>query len=283
MKRRRLGDLYVLGKELVINDGMGESVTVWIHKLNDIDREAIIRRANATKARHLIDAGNEDSEVFQSAWGQVREYEDREALVAVVIADEVVKYRRRAEAELGEDEATWGKDSYLQGLVDAWFGDDHNEGLTYTHITHPDDPEVVRVMGELNRFSQEVSKRVAEEADRLEREWADVPDDMLWNKAAHRLLERRGDEVFTKEFQRQQMFYAVREPDDHKKRYFGTIDEVDDLPEKIRQQIQWAYNEIVVDPHEAKDSPAIQASSSSSEPPAAETNPEPSGLEAANA
>jgi hypothetical protein len=283
MKRRRLGDLYVLGKELVVNDGQGESVTVWIHKLNDIDRDAVIRRANAVKARHLIDAGNEDSEVFQSAWGQVREYDDRDALVAVVIADEVVKYRRRVEAELGENEETWGKDNYLQGLVDAWFGDEHNEGLTYTHITHPDDPEVVRVMGELNRFSQEVTKRVTDEADRLEREWAEVPDDKLWNKAAHRLLERRADEVFTKEFERQQMFYAVREPEDHKKRYFGTIDEVDDLPDKIRHQIQWAYNEIIVDPHEAKDSPATQASSSSSEPPAAETSPEPSGLEVANA
>ena len=55
MKRRRLGDLYVRGRELAPDDGSGEPVKIWVAKLNEVDREAALRRANATKARYLID------------------------------------------------------------------------------------------------------------------------------------------------------------------------------------------------------------------------------------
>lgn len=283
MKRRRLADLYVQGKELLVNDGAGEPVAVWINKLNDVDRDSIIRRANAAKARHLMDSRNEDSELYQGAWGQVSEFEDRSALVAVVISEEILRFRRRVEAELGEDEEGWAKDGYLKGLVDSWFGDDDNEGLMSVHVNNPDDPEVTRVLEELNRFSQEVTVKVTIEIDRLEREWDDVPDERLWNKAAHRLLERRADEAFAKEFERQQLFYAIREPDDRRTRYFGSIAEVDELPDKIRSQLMFAYNELAVDQQEAKDLPATQDSSSSSESPAKETTADPSGLQAASA
>jgi hypothetical protein len=283
MKRRRLSDLYVVGTVVRCGDGTGEPIDVWVNKLNDIDRESAIRRANAAKARYLMEAADEDGELFQAAWGQVREFDDRDALVAVVIADDVVRYRRKVEAELGADEETWGKDGYLQGLVDAWFGDGVNEGLVQTHISDPDDPEVKRVLDELNRFSDQVTDLVVRESASLEKDWEATTDDELWNKAAHRLLEQRGDEIFGKEFERQELFYAVREMDDHRKRYFSTIAEVDDLSEQVRSRLLRAYNELIVDSQETKDLPVARDSSSSSESPAAETTEDPSGLQDATA
>ena len=93
MTKRRLADLYVRGKDLEVDDGAGDPVSVRLQKLNEIDREAVIRRANAAKARFLIEADNEESDLFQSMYGQVREFDDRDALVAVVISDDVAKAR----------------------------------------------------------------------------------------------------------------------------------------------------------------------------------------------
>ena len=80
MKRRRLADLYVRGKEVELNDGSGEPVVVWLHKLNGVDRESCLRRANAAKARFMIEADHEDSETFQAMYAQVRDTPDREGL-----------------------------------------------------------------------------------------------------------------------------------------------------------------------------------------------------------
>lgn len=282
-RRRRLGDLYVLGRDVTISDGRGDAVTIWLNKLNEVDRDAVLRRANAAKARYLIEARNEQSELYQAAWAQILDFDDRRALVSVIIADEVIKFRRSVEAELGDDKETWGKDGYLQGLVDAWFGDTTNEGLKSIHIDQPEDPEVVRVLDELNRFSEEVTARVSMEADRLEADWVAIDEEKLSREATHHILKRRSEEVFVAEFERQQLFYVTREVDDHKKRYFGTIQEIDDLAERVRNELMAAYSLLVVDSDEAKDSPAIQDSSSSSESPAPETTPEASGLEAASA
>jgi len=283
MKRRRLGDLYVLGKEVVINDGLGESVEVWIAKLNDVDRESLLRRSSAAKARFLMEGRDEQSETYQATWAQVVGFDDREGLISVVIADDVVKYRIRVEAEVSADEETWGKEGYLQGLVDSWLGDPDNPGLVVTHIEAPDDPEVVRVMSELERYNDEVMKRVNDEADRLQGDWEHVSEEELWAKAAHKLIDRRAEEVFSKEYERQELFYSVREPDLHHVRYFATVSEIDDLDERIREQLLRVYNELVVDAIEGKDSPATTGSSNSSESPDAATTADPSGPEDASA
>jgi hypothetical protein len=114
VKRRRLGDLYIRGKMLEPNDGTGEPVKVWMAKLNEIDREAAMRRANAVKARFLIDADDEESETFISMYSEVRELDDREDLVAYVIAEDLSKARRRVEAQRSGDDESWGKDDYFE-------------------------------------------------------------------------------------------------------------------------------------------------------------------------
>jgi hypothetical protein len=118
MRRRHLRDLYVRGVEYEINDGAGEPVKVWIQKLNEIDREAVLRRANAAKSRYLLQADDEEGELFNSMYGSVREFENRDDLITILIGDDILKQRRIIEARLAGDEETWAKDGYLQGLTD---------------------------------------------------------------------------------------------------------------------------------------------------------------------
>ena len=283
MKRRRLSDLYVRGRDVTLNDGAGDSVTVWLQKLNGVERESCLRRANAAKARFMIDADDESSDTFHATYAQVREMQDREATVGLVISEDLAKYRQRIEAELSSDEDTWGKEGYLQGLIDAWIGDDDHPGLAATQAEDPDDPEVKRVLTEIERFENEVNGRIASHADSLRKDWVDIPDEPLWRRAAHRVLELRGTDVFNREFERQQIFYAVREPDDRAKRYFGTLQELDDLDEKVLQTLLLQYSRMVVDQIEGKDSRATRPSSTSSDHSSAEEAQTDSGREAVNA
>jgi len=88
MKRRRLSDLYTRGTDLEIDDGTGDPVPVRLQKLNEIDREAVLRRANAAKARDLIDSDNEDSDAFQAMYARIRDFGDRDGLVSLIIAED---------------------------------------------------------------------------------------------------------------------------------------------------------------------------------------------------
>lgn len=282
-KRRRLSDLYVRGKEYKIDDGTDRPVKVWLHKLNAIDREACFRRASTAKARFNVDSDDEESDVFQSMYAQVREMGDADGLIAILVAEDLFKYRQSVEAELGQDEKTWGKDGYIQGLVDAWIGDDDNQGLAAVLARDAEDPEAKKVIAEINRFEKEVSDAVALESERLQKDWADTPEETLWRKSAHRILELRGNEIFNAEFERQQLFCSVREPDDHSKRYFKSLNEIDDLDEKVTEQLIKFYGLMVVDTTEGKDSRASQPSSNSSDPSSAEEAPPDSGQEAASA
>lgn len=279
MKKRRLGDLYVRGRELEVGDGEGEPVKVWINKLNEIEREAVLRRANAAKARFMIDSDDEDSEAFAAMYAETREVNSTNELILFIVADDVAAARRRVEAEVTGDEETWNKDDYLQGLLDAWIGDDDNPGLVETMREDPNDPEARRVSDELDRFEREVRGRVDTETQALIKDWEDAEMDTLRRKAAHILLELKASEEFIREVRRQQIFYAVREPTDHKKRYFGTVSDVDDLDEELRKYLTEQYDSLIVPPDEGKDSPP-QADSS---PPSETTEDEPSGLTAVSA
>lgn len=283
MRRRRLSDLYVRGTEVTVDDGAEEPVTVWLQKINGVDRESCLRRSHAAKARYLLDADHEDSETFQAIYSQIRGITDREVLIGLIVSEDLSRYGQRVEAEKTADEEGWGKDGYVQGLVDAWVGDDESPGLAAMKLEDPDDPEVQRVDAELQRFEKEVRDEVDDYHKRLLADWVDASEDKIWIEATKRMITIRSREVLTKEFDRQQVFFSVRDPDDHSRRYFGTLTEVDDLDPTIFERLLTAYNKLMVDPIEGKGSRASQPSSISSDPSPAEETPSDSGLQAVSA
>lgn len=280
VKKRRLSDLYVRGREVAPTDGYGEPVKVWLNKLNEIDRETCLRRASAAKARFLIGSDDEDSDAFAAMYAETRDIGERDELIFFLIAEDLQRSRRRIEAEIAADEETWGKEDYLQGLIDAWIGDDENPGLSTTMLEDPDDPEAKRVSDELDRYQNAINAELTAEEARLRKDWEEVDLDVLRRKVAHRLLELRAGEEFIREYRRQQIFFAVREPVDHRKRYFRSVSEVDDLDEELRQFLTEQYESLLVPPLEGKDSPAPAGSSNSPEP--IKETPEPSGPEDAD-
>lgn len=283
IKRRRLGDLYVRGAPLEVNDGDG-SVTVWLQKLNPVDRDTAFRRAQAARARFMIDADDEDSEQFQAMYAQIRSIgHDRDELVRLAISEEVNNYRERATAERALDEESWGKEGYLQGLMDAWAGTSDEPGLSSVINEDPEDAEAKRVGGEIDRFEREVTEMVDSEIERLMKDWVDVPDDQLWRRCAHRMLELNAIQTYNEAYNSQALFFGVREPENHAKRYFGSVAEVADLSEEVRTVLLEKLGELTVDHTQGKSLPVTPASSNSSAPsPEAEASP-PSGPKDASA
>jgi hypothetical protein len=282
-KRRRLNDLYVRGKEIKIDDGTGDPVVIWIQKLNEVERDAVLRKANAAKARHLLEGEHEESELFVSTLASVHDYLEHEGMVNVVIAEDLAKARQRFEAQMIADEEGWGKDDKITSLLDEWTGIDDEPGLAAAFAEDENDPAALRVKGEIEAYEADLERAVEEEQQRLAREYDNTSNLELSRLAAREVLKRRGDDVFMKEWLRQQTFYCVREPDSHQKRYFGTIAEVDDLHDTVREALERQCNALFVDLAEGKDSPASPASSISSEPTVAEEASEPSGPVAVSA
>lgn len=276
-KRRRLADLYVRGKELEVDDGTGDPITIWLQKLNEIERDSILRRANAAKARYMLECDNEESELFVATYGSVREFLDRDGMLNLVIGDDLAKARVRLEEQALADEDGWGKDDKLKKLVDSWTGDENTPGFAAAYAEDENDPQALEVKAELDRYEEELNADLEQERQKLVREWDHTDQDELVRHATHEVLKRRGDDEFMKEWARQQIFYCVREVDDHHKRYFATVAEVDDLDDQIHQFLDQQCNALFVEPTEGKESPASPASSTSPELQSEEEASAPSG------
>jgi hypothetical protein len=162
-------------------------------------------------------------------------------------------------------------------------GDDDNPGLAAVLAEDPDDPEAKRVLTEIERFEKQVMEESAPEVERLQADWADAPAEKLWRATTHKLVERRSDTAWMREYERQQLFFSVRDPDDHSRRYFEAVSEIDDLEDSIRHFLIEKCTTLPVDPDEGKDSRASQPSSTSPELPSEADKSTDSGLQAASA
>lgn len=273
VKRRRLSDLYVVGRPVIVGKDTSDPVEIWLQKINPVQNEDALRRANAARTRTRAYGKDKDSEEYLDAVSNVQDFASREVLVDLAIADELRLRRTRIEAELAaEDE--WSKEEYLQGLVDAWEGSIDNPGLKERWAEDHDDPEAARVKGEIDRFDEKVKVLVDAEHESLKRDFEDTPEDVVLDKAVGRVLEQRAVTAFILEYENWQLYYAVRDPEKHADLYFENIDEVRSLEDQTKETLLFNYRELAVEQAEGKDSPGTPGSSPSSDPvEPAETEP----------
>lgn len=269
-KQRRLTDLYVIGDEVVVDDGRGKPIKVWLQKLNPVEHETAMRKASAARARVLSGKHAEEIEIAQDEAAQY----GREGWIEYLASDALSKKIAALEAEIGAEEE-WSEQDYLQGLKDAW-----EATLKDALEEDPEDPSALRVRDELDRFRVQLEKRIEQERESLVADYGTREDDDLERRVVDRLLATRADLAWLTEFRKSEVWLATREPGDHQKKYFQGREEVDNLAQQVLVQLMTAYQDLVVEPLEGKDSGAPQASSSSSELPEVEEMDEHSGQEA---
>ena len=259
-KRRRLSDLYVVGKPFKIGDAEG-AIEVWLQKINPLERELAVRAAGAARARTLAFIEDKDSDEYMSKISDVIDfYGDRDSLVMLATHKDLIAAKTRIEAETAADER-WSKDGFLLGLVDSW-----QDEMMDRYNADPHDKEAKKVFDLIKKYEDEVTKVVEEERVRLERDCADYSMTKLREIGAEKLIEAQANNAFIDEFEVQRLLFAVREPGDHSAYYFADRGEVRALDERVRVALSEAYNALEVDVVEGKDLPETDDSSPSSEP-----------------
>lgn len=258
MATRHLSDLYRRGESLTLGDNEEEKVEVWVEKLRAFHAAKAVRAANAERAKRFAVLRDEDGEDYLSILSAGYDKTDDQLIEDIAGQDLALKYQA-LEAEL-KAEKEWSESNYIQGLQDAWI-----EGLDRIYLDNPEDVEAKRVYDEFERFSAELTKRYdKEKEDILAPLRLDSTEELRkqWMKIQ---IENDANEVWFVEYKKQELLYAIRDPKDHKKMYFGTRSEIDDLDVGIVGKLVASYNSLNVDVSEGKDSQSTQPSSPSSD------------------
>lgn len=271
-KTRRLTDLFVVGQEVVIDDGNFEPITVWLQKLNPVEHETAMRRASGARARVLSGKNEEEIEMAQDEAAQIT----REVWIEYLVSDALGKRISALEAELSAEEE-WSENDYLQGLKDVW-----EATLEKALEEDPEDISARKVQEELDRFRQQLDERIEGERATLVKDFEAKHDEDLERRVVDRLLQTRADLAWLNEFRKCEVWLSTREPENHRKKYFHSREEVDELAHETLMKIMTAYQSLAVDPLEGKDSGATQTSSSSSVSPDQVETAGASGPEVAN-
>lgn len=261
VKKRRLSDLYRRGKELTLDDGDG-GVTVYLQKLNPLESETIVRKANAARTAFMLARKDETSEEYLAAYGDLDTLEQT-ALLDFVVTDELAQYSLRIEAELAEAEGSeWAKDDYLQSLYDAWEG-----GLEEDAQSEDPSPEALRVQSELERFQSQVQTRIEAEGERIRGELEKKDESSLRILMRERMDKMQGDLQWILEYRKWEVYFGTRDPENHAELYFEDKEEVDALELSVIQKLVEAFAELNVEVDQGKDSEATATSSSPSSSP----------------
>lgn len=234
---RRLTDLYLVGEPLVIDDGSGDPIEVFIRKLNPVDHEKAMSRANSARSRAAANQRDPESDGYQEVMGTLLDF-DKEALMAYLLEDARVSKQAVVEAERAADEE-WSKDDYLAGLQQV-------------DLETVDDEEKTRITTELDRFYKGVSDELDKRAEDLKADLELKDTEGLRKMVFDKLYEVHISMAWMTEFRRCEMWLATREPD-KKTYYFRDRSEIDELPLEVFILLQSAYRNLSVDPLEGKD------------------------------
>lgn len=257
--KRRLEDLYIVGREVSIDDGTGDPVVVWMQKLNPVELNSVMRSANAARARVRSVRADKTSDEYMALWLDVLDWEDKAGLIEYLIAEQIMRIQERCEAQL-EAEEEWSKDNYLQGLRDAW-----ETGLSERHVLEPDDAEATRVLAELTRFATAAEEMGADDIALARAEMEAQPMEALQEQAMDRVIAYRSNASWLEEFHRAELLYGIRETSNHKTRYFTDRTQLDLLSGAVLGQLFAEYATLSLDVTEGKDSEETPTSSDSSE------------------
>lgn len=269
--KRRLVDMYKVEKEVTFDDGKGDPVTVLVRKMNPIDHQNALRYANAARSRAASLKNRPDDDEYQNQWSIMLDY-DRESLTRYLVEDFRLTKSQVVEAELASEDE-WSKDQYLEGLQHAWM-----DGLKDTYVLEPDDPDAVRTLQELERFSNALDEIVQAAVDDFEDDLDKKDEDELRKMVFEKILTSYASVAWLQEMHRCEIAFATR-TENGKERYFKNRDEVSECPVEVYQKLQETYQEIKVEVQEGKDSRETEDSSPSSEQPEKLETDEDSGPE----
>jgi hypothetical protein len=248
--KRRLSDLYVVGEEVVFDDGTDDPIVVWLQKLTPTETQAAVDAARPAKSIVAsIKRLPEDDPAKAPFYDELDKAEMLSKMdkMTFLVKPKVDEFKISAEYRIA-DEDEWAKDDYLIGLQTAWGAE-----LRDRWLEDPTDPEADRVYKELVRYNDQVEAETEAEKNELIYEIQDLSEQEIDRRVVNRLIEDYSSKKMIDEFRMQQIFLATREVDDHSKRYFNSREELDILSSAVINKLLLTYAFMAVDPMEGKD------------------------------
>jgi hypothetical protein len=242
----------MVGKELTFDDDTGEEpIEIWLSKISPIEQRDAADQATKARAKilSLKNAPDAESErlLYEDQLDDLGLFE-RDDLITFLATSKIEEARVSNEQRIAAEDP-WSKDDYLNSLQSAW-----NDGLMDEWVVDPEaNEEAARVYSELKRFTEEVEEAMIDDVENIKSEFDQIDDEKLRKDAIDKILESEADFAWMNEFSYYQVFYAVRYPDDHKLRYFESVDEVKCIDTRILSEIIREYREMTVEGVEGKD------------------------------
>ena len=253
-QKRRLTDLYAIGKEVTLNDDgeEAEGIKVYIAKINDIEQKTCIQKSASARAKYMVIERQKDhperplyEEQLETMVGS---FDNLEGVIDLLIAQKLMEEEASIEAKLAADEETWGKNNYVETLRDTWL-----EEMEARYAEDPEDEDAKRVHDELLRFAHEVDEELeVSRQDLIDSYMGQSPREII-DQGIDRLIDLEGSSAWVTEFQRWRLYFAVRDPDNRKERYFESREELDYLDGKIFKELNDHYESLLVSGVEGKD------------------------------
>ena len=259
----RVTDLFTRGKELVL-EHEGESMVLWIARLNSFEQAEVQRDGNAARARTLSRLDDKDDEVMVVVEQNLKEF-NRDEITGQVVLFKYNDHYVQARDDIYTEPAWREK-------IEAF---SRGEALLNDQV-EPDAQEQSRLEAMKADYYAELEKRSAQLGERYREEL-----DAMTEKQVHKLYrdgvrELQGRNAWVEESHISQVFYATRvckaTPTDlnhancnHRQQLIPTRKDVRLLPDEVLTRIRDAIDELAIPLREAGNSDAPLNSSESSE------------------
>lgn len=252
----KLQDLYRRGKEHTITDEDGNKAVFYLKKLNPIESKTALEKANASRARTLLQKRDSESDVYVNIAAELSELNEEE-LAASAAAPVLASKLRAMEAEVASRDE-WAEEDYLTVLKDSW-EETYKEIYARTRGTTTDTDyseeqvaEAERILAELERFDQQIQEEIDKETKRLIRDNKRLSREELEAKCIEDAFDRRGNAAWVETFYQYQVYFATVDKKDKKTRLFESIDEVRSLAPEVYLELLAGYRGLEVDSTEGK-------------------------------
>jgi hypothetical protein len=259
--RKRLGELFKRGIEIRFDEDGGhlgpfldddgkpvpatdDQVAMWIQAPSPYQREMALRDAQAARARALLRAKrDEDSEENLTSRAFLAEMTDETLKEYVLMIDEDERRNVAIREVLSREE--WSDFPALQDsfrLMEEQNGD-------------PESEEWKDLMDADRRYGEQVTER--------EEELIDAAREVLGYLSPEEL------QAFMAEYEKQMVFYAIRDIETTSNLFFDSVEEWNEQPDEIRSVVVEALSKFVGEAAEAKNSLGAVSGLDLSVPPSA--------------
>lgn len=237
-----------------------DEIQMWIQAPSPLQREMAMRDAQASRARALIKAKrDENSEEHLTIMAFLADMSDDSLVDYVLIQGQSDRRAEGMREVLAGDE--WADMTAYQDAMRQF----EEDGRPEEELEK--DPEYTALMELDFKFGEQVAKRETEliESERQALSMRSRAD--IEKKALEKRAEIVGTQAFMAEYERQMLFYSVRDFDDNGVLFFESARELAEAVDEIRTTIQSAMVPFISDATEAKNLPGAASGSTSSEPP----------------